>query len=411
MLVVFGAGGRCGRALVRAAVAAGVDVRPIVRDDKEARALDGVVDINLVRYADPEHPAAVAQALAGGRALVSALDPRCFGHGARRLGDRASLTVLEAAAAAGIGPLVHLCVVGAYRWSPHPLNRRSFRSDRVIRLARGLPWTLLRVSCFSDELVDGHLAPPDGGRPHPIPDSARLSPVDRGELATLLVQRLSALPTRRTLYVGGPRTWTATELRALLPPGQTPAFWPWDRRTALGALPPGDLSVLPETTRVSLGASPRVPLYDALDAALRRAPTRPGLVRTDAPLPPHPADPGGPIAALPALDADLRRFVHAALIEDLGRLGLPTTGVRLDWSAARPVPGALPRAIAGGALGPAEGLVVRGPGGERLYEGGLRLHWDALGESLSVWFARPNGAMPAEVWERLDLGVQRRARR
>ncbi|MFM2245943.1 MAG: hypothetical protein RL071_2017, partial [Pseudomonadota bacterium] len=121
--------------------------------------------------------------------------------------------------------------------------------------------------------------------------------------------------------------------------------------------------------------------------------------------------PGGPIAALPDLDADLRRFVHASLIEDLGRLGLPTVGVRLDWSAARPVPGALPRAIAGGALAPVEGVAVRGPAGDRVHEGGLRLHWDALGESLSVWFARPDGAMPPEIWERLDLGVQRRARR
>jgi hypothetical protein len=238
-----------------------------------------------------------------------------------------------------------------------------------------------------------------------------LSPVDREELAALLLRALPALPARRTLYVGGPETWTATALRALAGPGTAPARWPWSPRTAWGALPPGDLSVMPETTRASLGAYPAVGLAQTLAAAAERPALHRGLTRTDAPVPPHPADPGGPIAALPALDPALRRHLHAALCADLHRLGLSGPGLQLDWSGAQAVPEIRPVRVGDGALTPVNGVRVRTADGAVAFVGDVRLHWDARGESLSVWFARPGGGIPPAIWEALDLGVQRRARR
>lgn len=403
MLVVFGAGGRCGLALVRAALRAGLPVRPVVRDDREARALDRVIDVNDVRYADPAHEGSVDQALAGGTALVSALDARCFGHGAPRLDDGASRRVLERAHRLGMAPLVHLCVVGAYRWSPHPLNRRSFRSDRQIRLATHLPWTAIRVSCFHDELIEGHLRPPDGGAPHPVPDSARISPICRAELAERLIARLPSLPRNRTLYVGGPAVWTAEQLRALCP--TRPAL---RRRTAWGALPPGDLSVLAETTRVSLGCRPEISLQQALLAPVPAQVS--GPLPMTGPLPPHPADAGGPIAALPELVPPLRRAVHAALLRDLQALGHAPEGLFIDWSAARPDPRQRPIQVYAGRISGLLDVAARGPGGAPVHRGPVSVHWDALGDVLLVWFTRPDGRLPAHLWASLDLGVQRRLR-
>ena len=405
MLVVFGAGGRCGQAVVRAALRAGLAVRPVVRDDREARALDRVIDVNDVRYADPAHVGSIDLALAGGTALITALDARCWGHGAARLDDGAGRRVMERAHALGMAPLVHLCVVGAYRWSPHPLNRRSFRSDRQIRLATSLPWTAIRISCFHDELIDGHLRPPDGRAPHPFPDSARLSPICRDELAERLVARLPTLPRNRTLYVGGPEVWTAEALRALVPPSPRLA-----RRTAWGALPPGDLSVSADTSRVSLGERPVIGLQQAILSASAAPPARQGPWSMTGPVAPHPADPGGPIAALPGLSAPLRKAVHAALQRDLEALGHPPGGLRLDWSAATPNPRHKPIHVYDGQLQATLEVRALGPDGAPLHTGELCAHWDALGDVLLVWFSRPDGRLPAHLWASLDLGVQRRLR-
>lgn len=403
MLVVFGAGGRCGQAVVRAALRAGLAVRPVVRDDREARALDRIIDVNHVRYADPAHIGSVDQAMAGGTALVTALDARCWGHGAERLDDGAGRRVIERAHALGMAPLVHLCVVGAYRWSPHPLNRRSFRSDRQIRLATTLPWTAIRVSCFHDELIDGHLRPPDGRAPHPVPDSARLSPLCRDELAAGLVARLGDLPRNRTLYVGGPEVWTAEALRALVPPSPRLA-----RRTAWGALPPGDLSVSPETTRVSLGRRPEITLQQALLSRPVEA-TR-GPIPMGSPLPAHPSDAGAPILALPGLVPPLRRAVHAALLRDLEAAGHAPAGLWIDWSRARPDPRQRPITVYDGVLQGVLDVTARRADGSAAHVGAVSVHWDALGDVLLVWFGRPDGRLPPHLWASLDLGVQRRLR-
>lgn len=403
MLVVFGAGGRCGQAVVRAALRAGLAVRPVVRDDREARALDRIIDVNHVRYADPAHIGSVDQAMAGGTALVTALDARCWGHGAERLDDGAGRRVLERAHALGMAPLVHLCVVGAYRWSPHPLNRRSFRGDRQIRLATTLPWTAIRVSCFHDELIDGHLRPPDGRAPHPVPDSARLSPLCRDELAAGLVARLGDLPRNRTLYVGGPEVWTAEALRALVPPSARLA-----RRTAWGALPPGDLSVAPETTRVSLGRRPEITLQQALLS--RPVEAARGPIPMGSPLPAHPSDAGAPILALPGLVPPLRRAVHAALLRDLEAAGHAPAGLWIDWSRARPDARQRTVTVYDGVIQGVSDVTARRADGSAAHVGPVAVHWDALGDVLLVWFRRPDGRLPPHLWASLDLGVQRRLR-
>ena len=53
MLVVVGANGRTGIEVVKEALRRGRQVRAVVRDDRDARNLDDVIDVQHISYADP----------------------------------------------------------------------------------------------------------------------------------------------------------------------------------------------------------------------------------------------------------------------------------------------------------------------------------------------------------------------
>ena len=146
--------------------------------------MDDVIDVQHISYADPEHYAALVPALEGATEVIAAIDPRTGGPGAPVYGDEAAPNVIRAAKDAGANAIIYLSVMGAFRWSPNRLNRRAFHLDRGVR-AQDAPWTVLRVSTYIDELIDGHVRPPDGGRPHKIDSSSRYSPVSRREVARM----------------------------------------------------------------------------------------------------------------------------------------------------------------------------------------------------------------------------------
>ncbi|RME25752.1 MAG: hypothetical protein D6798_08235, partial [Deltaproteobacteria bacterium] len=181
----MGANGRTGIEVLKLALDRGLDVRPVCRDDRDTRVLDGVVDVQRVCYADPDHPDSLPPVMEGADEVIICIDPRVAGPGAPMYGDRAGAHCIAAATAAGARVALYVSVAGGYRWSPSRLNRRAFHLDRGVRRSGG-NWSMLRISCFHDEIIDAHVRPPDGGRPHRISPSSRYSPISRRDAARVI---------------------------------------------------------------------------------------------------------------------------------------------------------------------------------------------------------------------------------
>ena len=120
MLVVFGANGRTGREIVRQAKDRGWSVRPVVRDDRDGRGLDRIVDVGSICYADPDHPESLPAVLEGATHVVSCINARSAGPGCPRYTDEAGAHIVRASHEAGVDKMLHLSVVGSFRWSPNP---------------------------------------------------------------------------------------------------------------------------------------------------------------------------------------------------------------------------------------------------------------------------------------------------
>lgn len=246
-IAVVGANGLTGFHVVRAALAGGREVIPVVRDERDQYRVGPSFPAGEVRYANPEHEAALRAALDGATHVVASLDPRGQGPGAPWVAFDAAPNVVKAANAVGIEKIVLVSVAGAWRWAPFRLNRRAFHMDRLTRLVPG-PKTLIRVSCYHDEVLEGHVRPPDGLQPRPIPRNGQYSPISRRDVGRAILAILERQPAGRLFTIGGPRLYTAMELTAAVGPHLQPGR---GGPTTFPGLPPGDLGVQPETTWAS----------------------------------------------------------------------------------------------------------------------------------------------------------------
>ncbi|HCH66318.1 MAG: hypothetical protein CL927_02480 [Deltaproteobacteria bacterium] len=442
MLVVFGANGRTGREIVRQANERGWAVRPVVRDDRDGRGLDRIVDVGAICYADPDHPESLAPILEGATHVVSCINARSAGPGCPRYNDEAGAHIVRAAHAAGVEKMLHLSVVGSFRWSPNPLNRRSFRLDRHVRVLKDVPWTMIRMSCYFDEIIEAHVRPPDGRRPHRIVRSGRYSPISRRDAARMVVDLMPRLVPNRTLYVGGPTVYTGESLDALVGPWREDGSGFW--RTSSGALPPGDVSVSPDTTRVMVDTVALDHFEDALDPnweptpfpternapAASINPPSPASGVTDAsmapepataadspavPPPPgsvdpgpHPIDEGRTLKTIATWGSILRRVVHSQLADDLARLGIDAEGGTLDFRAARKRKGGRSCDVHEGTFTELTGVRFHNSDGKQAHRATATFLYDKLADVFHIWFERPDRTIPDAIWNQLDMGVQRR---
>ncbi len=434
MLVVFGANGRTGREIVREAKDRGWSVRPVVRDDRDGRGLDRIVDVGTICYADPDHPESLPAVLEGATHVVSCINARSAGPGCPRYTDEAGAHIVRASHEAGIDKMLHLSVVGSFRWSPNPLNRRSFRLDRHVRVLKEVPWTMIRMSCYFDEIIEAHVRPPDGRRPHSIVKSGRYSPISRRDAARMVVDLMPRLVPNRTLYVGGPTVYTGEALDALVGPWREDGSGFW--RTSSGALPPGDVSVSPDTTRVMVDTVPFDHFEDALDPNWVPAPfPTPGTETTsttstpksggetnvppasEAAVPPppgsvdpgpHPNDEGRKLKTIAGWGPVLRRVVHSQLAEDLGRLDIATEGGLLDFRAARKRKVSRTCEVHEGTFDELTGVRFHDSDGNQAHRATATFLFDKLADVFHIWFERPDRTIPDEIWNQLDMGVQRR---
>jgi uncharacterized protein YbjT (DUF2867 family) len=222
MLVIVGANGRTGVAIVREALRQGLDVRPVVRDDHDARHLNGLLDVQKVCYADADQPASLPPVLEGARQVVCCIDPRTAGPGAPPYGRRAAGNVARAADEAGAEVVLHMSVMNPFRWHRARLNRCAFHLEEWVQRWTDR-WAILRVSCYHDEVIEGHVRPPDGGRPAHVQRVGRYSPMSRDDAARVAVQWLGRPTPGRAQCIGGPELLWGEELERRCAPHRSGA--------------------------------------------------------------------------------------------------------------------------------------------------------------------------------------------
>lgn len=151
MILVAGGTGTLGTQVVRLFVDRGQDVRVLSRDPARTAHLPGTVQILA---GDLRDPATIAAAVRGCATVVSAV------HGFAGPGrpspetiDRdANRGLIQAAAAAGVGHMVLVSVLGAAPDHPMSLHRAKHAAEQALQAA-GLPWTVIRPAAYLETWI------------------------------------------------------------------------------------------------------------------------------------------------------------------------------------------------------------------------------------------------------------------
>lgn len=219
---VFGGSGFIGRYLVKRLAQAGHVVRVAVRDTEAAQFLKpmGALGQIVLLRAPITDTAAVARAVAGADIvvnLVGILAERAPGDFQRIHADAAG-AVARAAAAAGVGHLVHLSAIGADPANPSRYAQSKAAGEAQV-LAAFLQATILRPSVvFGDEdgffnrfAAMGQMLPVMPV----ISGDTRLQPVYVGDVADAIVAALGLPAARGAIFeLAGPRVASLRELQA-----------------------------------------------------------------------------------------------------------------------------------------------------------------------------------------------------
>jgi len=202
-VLVTGATGTLGRALVPTLVAEGATVRSLSRRPRP----DGVPP-HAWATGDLRSGAGLDAALQGVGTLVHAASSM----GRRDVDDAGRL--LDAARTAGVEHVVYVSIVGVDR-VPLPYYRAKLEVERLVE-ASGLPWTTLRATQFHD-LVTGVMT---AQRFSPVTltfAGVAVQPVDTRDVAAELAACALGAPAGRVPDLGGPTTYTSVEVtRAVL---------------------------------------------------------------------------------------------------------------------------------------------------------------------------------------------------
>ena len=401
MIAIIGANGRTGAAILAEATARNLTTRPIVEDDRDTSGLPDCVDLQKLCFANPMNEAQLRVVLDGCETAIVCIDPRTFGPGAKIFTGEATKNIMNVATALGLKVVLYMTIMGGYRWSYAPLNRKAFALEKAIR-GTNAPWSMLRVSCYHDEVVEGHLIPPDHGAPHKIRPMARYAPVSRREVAQMALDYLPKAIVGRSNPIGGPEALSSVDLNLISRDHATTGPKP----TKYAALPPGDVSVAPDTTRRTIGYTPNQTIRDYLlglkerDSNADHAP----VYAREAPGAHH-SDTGKRYKVLEPLATSLRRVVHSQLHKDLLRIGIDNEGVMLDFSRARAA--GVGSKAHDGVMSQITGIRVT-KDGVKLHSGRVNFFRDELADEFECWWDKE---MPENIWDKLDVGVRRRLKK
>ncbi len=398
-LAVIGASGRTGVAVVRAALERGIEVFPVLHDDSELEPIAGLVPAGQERFADYTSTEALVAAMHGCTHAVAAIQPRELGPGFPLYDGEATTAIINAAVEVGLTKVLWVSTQGAYHWSKHVPSKQGYECEINVRRVEG-PWGIAKLSCYHDEIFDTYVAPPDGGRPRPVPRNGQWSPISREDAGRLLMACLELVPYGRAPCFGGPEDLLASDLARIVEPRVKRGR---GRLTACLGVPDGDHAVLLEDTLTTTGTIPTQRLEPWLDATLA------GRSLPDPPRSVYPR--GGPLPSILDVGADLplwettgtvlRRVAHELLGDDLRARGVEPA--QLDFSAAQP---RAPHVeVHGGRWSTLRGVRALDADGQELVKGEVNWLWDELAEEFRVFFGR---RIPDAIWEDLDTGTRRR---
>jgi uncharacterized protein YbjT (DUF2867 family) len=204
-VLVTGGTGLLGRSVVGRLLAAGHEVRVLSRNPSGAPAGLGGAD---VCRGDLRDPASLPAALSTVEVVVHcATDSRS----ATDVDIAGTATLARAAAAAGVGHLVHVSIVGVDR-VPIRFYRAKREAETTIE-EQSIPWTIQRATQFHP-FVDGMLARSARLPFIACPRGLRFQPIAVQDVADRLVQHVASGPSGRAPDLGGPQVLSQKELAA-----------------------------------------------------------------------------------------------------------------------------------------------------------------------------------------------------
>ncbi len=201
-VVLLGASGTIGRATARALLAAGHDVRAVLRPGSEPGLPSGVA----IHRAEVTRPGALDAAMAGADAAISCLASRTGTPDDARAVDRdATIRGIAAAEAAGLSRFLLLSAICVE--PPRLAFQHAKRAAEGRLMAGPLDWTVVRPTAFFKSL-SGQVARVAAGKPFLVFGDGRLTactPISDADLADFLTRTLTdPVASRRILPVGGP---------------------------------------------------------------------------------------------------------------------------------------------------------------------------------------------------------------
>lgn len=179
-IVVTGATGTTGGAVVTALLERGAQVRAVTRSPRRARKLEQSAGIEAV-VADLDDPTALPHVLDGASAAYL-VNPASPGLPAREG------AFAEAAAAAGLRLVVKLSVIGAEPDATIDFDRVHGAAEGAIRRG-GVPAAMLRANGFMQNTLAWAAQIPSGTVRMPVPD-ARWSIIDARDIAAVAATAL-----------------------------------------------------------------------------------------------------------------------------------------------------------------------------------------------------------------------------
>lgn len=214
-ILLAGATGTLGRALIPALHARGIDVVALVRPGGEA-ALEPLGDrIRQVVAGEVTTPGIPSAAFAGVETVLSAVGITRQRDGLTydQVDFAGNLNLLRAAAAAGVRRFAYVSVVGADRDVDVPVMRAKRRFEEAL-IGSALEWQIFRPSGFFTDLVD-LLEMARRGTVHLFGDGRHaISPIHPEDLAEAIADLLAAEPAR-IVSIGGPADYTWNEVAEL----------------------------------------------------------------------------------------------------------------------------------------------------------------------------------------------------
>ncbi len=135
LVTIFGGGGFVGRYVVQALLRGGARVRIAERDPRHAWFLKPLGGLGQTQFvaADVTLPETVRRAVAGADAVINMVG--VLAGDFERLHVAGARNVAEAAAAAGVGTLVHMSAIGADSAAPSAYGSSKGRGEEAVRAA------------------------------------------------------------------------------------------------------------------------------------------------------------------------------------------------------------------------------------------------------------------------------------